>query len=285
MAARDLATAKTVAVFHKVTVYVHGATGSYLGYQWFEAAKVTFQKLRYSDFESAILVKAVPRGKRSERSYVETDSASTVVIDGWHRLDFPAPYEEDGRTRYSAFDERWDSDFAAWLDGHARAARLKILADLRDHDPRRRRSRVAPSDTDLIHPNWDLASIEGAAGNATEVRTTPEMFSEGGSIEITLTRYERDPAARAACLAHYGYSCVVCTFDFERVYGPLGRSFIHVHHIEPLSATQEEHVVDPIADLRPICPNCHAMLHRRKPPLTPAALAVIRKRHEVGGPR
>ncbi|MDB9470225.1 hypothetical protein PN480_18680 [Dolichospermum circinale CS-1225] len=30
----------------------------------------------------------------------------------------------------------------------------------------------------------------------------------------------------------------------------------------------EEYEVDPIKDLRPVCPNCHAMIHRRLPPLS-----------------
>ncbi|WP_444659086.1 hypothetical protein ACRQV7_00760 [Caproiciproducens sp. R2] len=30
----------------------------------------------------------------------------------------------------------------------------------------------------------------------------------------------------------------------------------------------EEYIVDPIEDLEPVCPNCHAMLHRTAPPLS-----------------
>lgn len=26
--------------------------------------------------------------------------------------------------------------------------------------------------------------------------------------------------------------------------------------------------IDPISDLRPVCPNCHAMLHKKNPPYT-----------------
>jgi 5-methylcytosine-specific restriction protein A len=36
----------------------------------------------------------------------------------------------------------------------------------------------------------------------------------------------------------------------------------------PISDVGEEYVVDPIRDLTPVCPNCHAMLHRQTPPLT-----------------
>ena len=35
----------------------------------------------------------------------------------------------------------------------------------------------------------------------------------------------------------------------------------------PISDVDSHYAVDPIEDLRPICPNCHAMVHRRQPPL------------------
>ncbi|MEG4267597.1 HNH endonuclease, partial [Microcoleus sp. Pol12A4] len=44
--------------------------------------------------------------------------------------------------------------------------------------------------------------------------------------------------------------------------------FIHVHHIIPLSEINQEYEVNPIQDLRPLCPNCHAMIHRKYPPFT-----------------
>ena len=43
----------------------------------------------------------------------------------------------------------------------------------------------------------------------------------------------------------------------------MGKDFIHVHHIIPLNEIKEEYTVDPIKDLVPVCPNCHAMLHRK----------------------
>ena len=49
------------------------------------------------------------------------------------------------------------------------------------------------------------------------------------------------------------------------VYGKIGEGFIHVHHLLELSVIKKEYKVDPINDLRPVCPNCHAMLHRKKP--------------------
>jgi len=42
-----------------------------------------------------------------------------------------------------------------------------------------------------------------------------------------------------------------------------------------LEDIKDEYEVDPINDLRPVCPNCHAMLHRKKPPLTIEELETI----------
>lgn len=76
--------------------------------------------------------------------------------------------------------------------------------------------------------------------------------------------YERNPIARKKCLEHYGVHCQICKFNFEKVYGEVGRNFIHVHHIKPLHTIQQDYEVDPKMDLIPVCPNCHAMLHRKE---------------------
>ena len=98
------------------------------------------------------------------------------------------------------------------------------------------------------------------------------QFSEGSVSQILVNRYERDPAARAACIAHFGYKCQVCSFDFEARYGEIGRNFIHVHHLVPLSDISAEYAVNPLTDMIPVCPNCHAMLHRGTELLQPEFL-------------
>ena len=90
-------------------------------------------------------------------------------------------------------------------------------------------------------------------------------FFEGAVRQIQVNAYERNRAARQACIDHYGAHCYVCGFDFAKVYGPDGEGFIHVHHEVPLSEIREAYRVDPIADLKPVCPNCHAMIHRFRP--------------------
>lgn len=93
-----------------------------------------------------------------------------------------------------------------------------------------------------------------------------QVTTEGAKRTVTVNSYERSTSARQTCIDHYGYKCAVCRFDFEKIYGERGRNFIHVHHIIPLSNIGQSYIVDPIKDLRPICPNCHAMLHRTDPP-------------------
>ena len=62
--------------------------------------------------------------------------------------------------------------------------------------------------------------------------------------------------------------CIVCRFDFAERYSSLGERYIQVHHRVPLGEIKEEYRLDPIRDLIPICPNCHAMIHRTQPALT-----------------
>lgn len=88
---------------------------------------------------------------------------------------------------------------------------------------------------------------------------------EGTKKQIMVNAYERSSQARQECISEYGYKCVICNFDFEKIYGEIGQNFIHVHHIKPLSEIDEKYKINPIEDLRPVCPNCHAMLHKRKP--------------------
>lgn len=91
-----------------------------------------------------------------------------------------------------------------------------------------------------------------------------EKLMEGAETSVTLSKYERNPEARAACLAAHGTSCAVCGFDFSNEYGPAFAGKIEVHHIVPLNQIGEEYVVDPVKDLIPVCPNCHTALHSKK---------------------
>ncbi len=92
------------------------------------------------------------------------------------------------------------------------------------------------------------------------------VYYEGAVRQIKVDAYERNTQARNECIKLHGAQCCVCGFDFGKVYGEIGEGYIHIHHLRPLADIREQYTVDPVTDLQPICPNCHAMLHRRKPP-------------------
>ncbi|GLI34199.1 HNH endonuclease [Desulforhabdus amnigena] len=107
-----------------------------------------------------------------------------------------------------------------------------------------------------------LGIISNVAGEISKF----EIFTEGAVHSILVNAYERDKKARKKCLDHYGAICCVCKFDFGKYYGSAFQDFIHVHHIKPISSIGKEYIIDPIADLRPLCPNCHAAVHAINPP-------------------
>lgn len=90
----------------------------------------------------------------------------------------------------------------------------------------------------------------------------PSICYEGAKIKVEVNKYERSSIARLKCIEKYGYDCAVCGLNFEKVYGDIGKQFIHVHHIVPISTIGDTYKIDYENDLVPVCPNCHAMLHR-----------------------
>ena len=101
-------------------------------------------------------------------------------------------------------------------------------------------------------------------------------YVEGALKTTVVNAYERNPKARAVCLKHHGYRCAVCDMSFAEEYGGIGLNFIHVHHLNPLSAKKRKYKLDSKRHLIPVCPNCHAMMHTASPPLTVKKLRSIR---------
>lgn len=102
---------------------------------------------------------------------------------------------------------------------------------------------------------------------------------EGAKKQVTVNAYERNPVARAACVAHHGSRCKVCDIDLGERFGPIASGFIHVHHVVPLSMIRKVYQVDPVKDLVPVCPTCHSVLHLRVPPLSVSEARDLLKAH------
>jgi 5-methylcytosine-specific restriction protein A len=145
-------------------------------------------------------------------------------------------------------DKYWDLFFDGWEDGIKFVWRLKSELTIALEKLEFVKDTVYPDD--LPH-NYTGELLEG-------VKQTVEV-----------NKYERNPTARKLCVEHWGAVCSVCKFNFEKIYGEIGRGFIHVHHLTPIfSKVGVEYEIDPVNDLRPVCPNCHAMLHKIEPPFT-----------------
>lgn len=122
---------------------------------------------------------------------------------------------------------------------------------------------------------WTLARCSESA------TAKDAIYKEGLRYSVMSTAIERNPVARRKCIEHYGCRCVVCLFDFRNTYGELGAEYIHVHHRKDISTSDGEYEVDPIRDLVPLCPNCHAMIHRRSTSISVEELASIYSQHNA----
>ncbi len=141
---------------------------------------------------------------------------------------------------------------------------------------------IKPEILSSLESNWfDFIRENKYIGTAflsnDVVSDETESFMEGKSKEVTQTRYERNPQARKTCLKHLGYSCQICEFNFEKTFGDIGKGFIHVHHINAIAGIGKEYEIDPKKDLIPVCPNCHAMIHSKRPAFTVDEIKAIIK--------
>ncbi len=100
------------------------------------------------------------------------------------------------------------------------------------------------------------------------VQSDVSGYPEGALTTIQANRYERDRRNRAAAIAIHGTACKGCDLEMGTRYGSVATGFIEVHHVVPVSQLGAGYVIDPVHDLVPLCPNCHAVVHRRTPPFS-----------------
>lgn len=89
-------------------------------------------------------------------------------------------------------------------------------------------------------------------------------FTEGGQKVVISRRIERNKKLRNEAIKIHKVNCQVCGFNFEENYGEIGKDFIEVHHIVPLSKDYNPKMTNPKTDLNVLCSNCHRMVHRKK---------------------
>lgn len=131
-------------------------------------------------------------------------------------------------------------------------------------------------DTTPVKITWQFAVKQYAStDDNTDLVRESEVFYEGAVHTVKLNKYERNPLARRMCIEHFGCFCQVCSFDFFKQYGELGKDYIHVHHLVPIASIKKEYKLVPEKDLIPVCPNCHSMIHYKNPMLSISELKEI----------
>lgn len=103
----------------------------------------------------------------------------------------------------------------------------------------------------------------------------PGSHPEQTTRRVQVNRFESSAEAQRICIAHHGASCAACGLSFESTYGEAGAGFIEVHHLVPPELLGIDYQLDPVADLVPLCPNCHAMAHLGV--ATPRTVAELRR--------
>lgn len=116
----------------------------------------------------------------------------------------------------------------------------------------------------------EVASIPDEEIDAEEISA-----DEGRLLVAMHLRRERSPKLRRAKIAKVKadglpVACEVCTFNFAASYGALGQDYIEVHHVLPLHTSGPTQTR--LQDLALFCANCHRMIHRSTPWLTPDQL-------------
>lgn len=109
-----------------------------------------------------------------------------------------------------------------------------------------------------------LGWVENEYSQMPEEVESIESFYEGAARKVYVNAFERSSAAREKCILHYGCRCSACGVVLADKYGEVAQGMIHIHHLRQLSDINSEYCVNPIEDLRPVCPTCHAVIHSRK---------------------
>lgn len=170
---------------------------------------------------------------------------------------------------YDEIGKQHNKSFAILKHGREKALQMAIEFRRQNEAERIERQQIDIIELDkaveITRGKWNELIASYDFSIPEEVFEGDDLY-EGTVHRIIVNAYERNPEARLKCISHYGSKCFVCGFDFEKVYGEVGQGIIHVHHLTPLSSIGEEYQVDPIKDMRPICPNCHVIIHKKQPP-------------------
>jgi Rad3-related DNA helicase len=201
-------------------------------------------------------------GQAASRMAVNSGAAVLIAAGAWAGLDTPLRWRSIviPRIPYEApvvLDGKTESRFLDTRNTAVRRMRQVIGRGLRTPDAQ---CTIHILDGRFVHI---AAFVPRRFATAWQGRKT---FAEGRAMEVTLTRYERDPSVRKKALAHHGKACMACGFK------PKVDSQLDVHHLQPVSEGERLTSLDDVAVL---CANCHRLAHSEDPPLPLVTLRAL----------
>ncbi|HYG41484.1 MAG TPA: DUF3578 domain-containing protein, partial [Bordetella sp.] len=101
------------------------------------------------------------------------------------------------------------------------------------------------------------------AGTIQEGDEPPGMHYEDASRFRMHKRIERNTKLVHQVKNALGYTCQICSINFDKLYGDIGKDYIEAHHLTPLASLKGQKVaMHPKKDFAVLCANCHRMIHR-----------------------
>jgi predicted HNH restriction endonuclease len=188
----------------------------------------------------------------------------------WGEAKYPIILLLDGQlTNYS-----WDT----FRDNFAYGANWKLQGRTYRITPERLAQSSYLSEDDVISAVIGRAKISASDETFATLLDPVELLYESMEGRKALREHivrERDTALIRRFKDNLrSFVCSVCNFDFEKVYGEIGKTFIEAHHVEAIGLREAEQTTA-LTDLIPVCANCHRMLHRRSPPYLPNDLTTM----------
>lgn len=234
---------------------------------WEAALVVLYESGPREGMRSEDILKEIERRKSADWRFWDRlpgDKAITQLVRDLRDRSKPRHYIEQTRPRSGVFrikEQMWEfaeSKVRRIRENNPVLFPIPDEAQTRDMEMRREKARrETAGDT-----------------NRSPTAAQEELYHEGELKDRVSKRDTRSPNARKACLDQKGYSCMVCNFTFAERFPSLksARTFIHVHHVKSFKGEKRQRTTDPIKDLVPLCPNCHAMAHMEEPPISVARL-------------
>lgn len=169
------------------------------------------------------------------------DALTTRILENLDRFEIIGPHSE--KSKFIVPFEAWHEDYNP---------SNKVVWKLRDQ--------LAQALEELGMVDGQLSPSENDELTSAMLENTPE----GKKVAYYTTRHERKAKNRRNAIRIHGKNCQGYGFDFEKIYGEIGKGFIEVHHTKPLYKEDSEIEINPNTDLICVCSNCHRIIHRRK---------------------